>query len=122
MTNVAPNKRGVTFVKSAFVECPHCYTTVLPSVAGKCPACLENVRGKISRFTAVDIEQDAKLPNRCYLCDAETTRFATVDANPQALTKRVLAIALLILILPFSFVVRPVTTLFAIGSMFPSEG
>ena len=113
---------GVTVVNSAFVECPHCYTRVLPSVRGQCPSCLKNVRGQVSRFTAVDIEQDSKLPNHCCLCDANTERVVTVHANPQSLQKRVLAVALLVLILPFSLVMRPVGTLVALGSLVPSEG
>ena len=72
----------------AFVECPHCYTRVLPSAAGQCPACGKNTRdprlGSALPRTKTTIREGASLPAICYNCGTPTDRMTTIRRRWQA--------------------------------------
>lgn len=53
------------------VECPRCFTTVLPMKDGICPACRKNLNTSTalsSKMTAVAISVDEELPPFCAMC------------------------------------------------------
>lgn len=59
------------------VECPHCYTRVLPNRAGTCPACGRDVNdttGVDPTRTSVGIETNTLLPPVCSGCGGATDR------------------------------------------------
>lgn len=62
------------------LECPHCHATVLAR-AGECPSCrkrVDDLSGTDPTRTALRIREGAPLPAHCALCDAPSTRLATV--------------------------------------------
>jgi hypothetical protein len=62
---------------SDIVECPHCYTRVLPNREGTCPSCAKNVNdthGADPTRTSVSIETNTLLPAVCSQCAAPTDR------------------------------------------------
>lgn len=60
------------------VECPHCYSDVLPMADCRCPSCLADTRTLSSEgglFTKVALQHQAQaLPNICMLCGTPTQR------------------------------------------------
>jgi len=59
------------------IECPHCYTQVVPMAHGACPSCLKNVNERIgtdANKTSVTIRQGEPLPSCCVGCGEETDR------------------------------------------------
>jgi hypothetical protein len=59
------------------VECPHCYTRVLPNAAGTCPSCARDVNdttGIDPTRTSVGIETNTLLPPVCSACGEATGR------------------------------------------------
>jgi hypothetical protein len=72
----------------AFVECPHCYTRVLVSAAGQCPACSKNTKdprlGSAPPRTKTTIREGVRLPAICYNCGTPTDRTTTIRHRWQA--------------------------------------
>ena len=59
------------------IECPHCYTRVLPNAAGTCPSCAGDVNdtyGTDPTRTSLSIETNTLLPPLCSQCAAPTDR------------------------------------------------
>jgi hypothetical protein len=72
----ACRQRVYSPVSVMVVECPHCYTRVVPSPDGVCPACTKNVRelgAGNPDLTRMQISAQDRLPPNCYLCDSPTT-------------------------------------------------
>ncbi len=63
------------------VECPHCYTNVLPSREGQCPACRNNVHDAPKADpskTSLTVRHGAELPSFCCGCGCPTDRYVKV--------------------------------------------
>jgi hypothetical protein len=63
------------------VTCPHCYTRVLPSAAGSCPACGKEARqadGKAPTRVRMAVGERTVLSRCCCQCCAPTDRRVTV--------------------------------------------
>lgn len=63
------------------VECPHCYTHMMPSPQGECPSCRKNIHDAGNADparTAVSIRHLAELPQNCCDCGRETARYVNV--------------------------------------------
>ncbi len=65
------------------VECPHCYTTVMPSPAGVCPACRGDTRkpGADPDTTALRVAQGEDLPPICCVCGGPADRKTAVTRS-----------------------------------------
>ena len=86
------------------VECPHCYTHVIPTSAGDCPACstsMSKVAEADSDKTSFSIDHEAALQPYCCGCGTPTDRYVRVvqrisrerdsrDSSAQMLTVLVL--------------------------------
>ena len=63
------------------VECPHCYSKVMPSVSGECPSCRHNIHDLQDvepEKTALTISSCDRLPPVCCDCGNSTQRYVTV--------------------------------------------
>jgi len=63
------------------IECPHCYTRVIPVGSNTCPSCRKNIgdtRDTNPTLTSMVIGESSLLPNQCYQCNAATTRLVTI--------------------------------------------
>ncbi len=65
-------------MSALMVECPHCYTDVLPMADGHCPSCsadLSLAKAESNWFTKVSLPHQAgALPNVCIVCGMPTER------------------------------------------------
>ncbi len=93
---------------TSMVECPHCYTRVLPSRSGQCPACGKNTKdaplGSALPRTKITIREGTRLPAICYNCGTPTNRMKTIRQGWQGAGDSWIgrAVALIMLILaPF---------------------
>ena len=69
---------------SEIVECPHCYTRVLPNRAGTCPSCARDVNdthGADPTRTSLSIETNTLLPAVCSQCAAPTDRTVLIVSS-----------------------------------------
>ena len=60
---------------SRFVECPHCYTKVIPLAHNICPACrsdMSDLEGVDPNRGAFVIHESEELPTYCFSCDRYT--------------------------------------------------
>jgi hypothetical protein len=63
------------------VECPHCYTRVLPMENNICPACkmdMSDMEDVNPELVSVVIRESDELPPYCYLCNSYTERYVTI--------------------------------------------
>jgi hypothetical protein len=65
------------------VECPHCFTRVIPKADGLCPACQQDTRqsGEAADRALIRVAQGDVLPPVCCDCGCETDRYVTVRAK-----------------------------------------
>lgn len=78
---------------SIFIECPHCYTKILPLADNTCPAC----QGDLSSLVGVNpnkvsflIHELEELPSHCYLCDQYTERVVRVSGDQESILSKFL--------------------------------
>ena len=75
-------------VAMAFAECPHCYTPVLPSASGQCPACGKNTKDACLSSalvrTKITVREGVRLPAICYNCGQSTDRTRTISRGWQS--------------------------------------
>jgi hypothetical protein len=76
---------------SLFVECPHCYTKVIPLANNICPAC----RSDISDLEGVDpnrfsftIHEGEELPAYCFSCNRYTERIVRISGDHESLLEK----------------------------------
>ena len=76
-----------------FVECPHCYTKILPLADNTCPAC----QGDLSNLAGIDpnrvsflIYESEKLPPYCYSCNQYTEQEVRVSGDQESILSRFL--------------------------------
>lgn len=63
------------------LECPHCFTTVMPNAAGECPSCRNDVRraaNSDSAKTSLTVGHLVSLPAICCDCGRETMRTVSI--------------------------------------------
>lgn len=63
------------------IECPHCFTSVVPAGSGECPACRSNVNdteGLDRTKTSLSVRCGSTLPEVCCGCGAATDRLVRV--------------------------------------------
>ncbi len=63
------------------VECPHCYTRVLPMENNICPACkmdMSDTHDIDPRLVSLVIRESDDLPPYCYSCNSYTERYVKV--------------------------------------------
>lgn len=78
---------------SIFVECPHCYTKILPLADNTCPAC----QGDLSHLVWVNpnkvsflIYESEELPSYCYSCNQYTEQEVRVSGDQESILSRFL--------------------------------
>jgi hypothetical protein len=63
------------------IECPHCFTRVLPRRDGECPSCQRNtlnVRDADRKRVAVIVRENSKMPDYCCTCTLPERRLVRV--------------------------------------------
>jgi len=85
------NDEGSEEKPSIFVECPHCYTKILPLADNTCPAC----QGVLSDMAGVDpnrvplmIHESEDLPLYCYLCNQYTEQEVRVSGDQESVLSK----------------------------------
>lgn len=93
MDEILENNEGSEKKASVFVECPHCYTKILPLVDNTCPAC----QGDLSNLVGVDpnrvsflIYESEELPSYCYSCNQYTEREVRVSGDQESILSKFL--------------------------------
>jgi hypothetical protein len=62
------------------IECPHCYTRVLPRLDGSCPSCLKNTQdAPQNRRARIALSKDAGIPDLCCCCGEYSVRRVNVE-------------------------------------------
>lgn len=76
---------------SRIVECPHCYTKVIPLANNICPAC----RNDMSDLEDVDpnrlafvIRESEELPSFCFSCNRYTERTVRISGDHESLLEK----------------------------------
>lgn len=67
-----------------YVECPHCYVSVMYREDGRCLACGKNhldTAGVDPDKTIVTVENVSKIPACCFMCGTDTQRMQTFSWN-----------------------------------------
>ena len=95
------------------VDCPHCYTSVVPNDEGICPACRKNVHetsGTDLSRASISISMRDVLPDVCYHCGCPTEQSIYVigkrssdDDAPSPLVALLTTVASFVL-LPFTII------------------
>ena len=73
------------------VECPHCYTHVVPTSEGECPACRKNIHDVADTDparTSISIPHSSQLPPNCCHCGRPTDRYVKVVRKISRKTER----------------------------------
>lgn len=76
---------------SIFIECPHCYTKILPHADNTCPAC----QGDLSSLVGVNpskvsllIHESEELPFCCYSCGQYTEQEVRVSGDQESILSK----------------------------------
>jgi len=73
--------------KPIIVECPHCFTMVLPKPGNICPACqsdIEDLTDIDQNFVSLVIQESEELPSNCHTCFAYTDRTVRVSGDKES--------------------------------------
>lgn len=88
MDEIFENNEDQDKKASLFVECPHCFTKVLPHADNTCPAC----QGDLSSLVGVNpnrvsflIHESEKLPSYCYSCNQYTEQEVRVSGDQESI-------------------------------------
>lgn len=89
------------------VDCPHCFTKVIPKPDGTCPACQRNTQDGHARpdHSAVRVAHNAELPPLCCGCGQATDQYHTItnhSSEGRAEGSGVLAFLVALLSLPMA--------------------
>lgn len=87
------NNEGEDKEASVFVECPHCYTKIMPLADNTCPAC----QGDLSNLVGVDpnkvsflIHESEELPMYCYSCNQYTEQEVRISGDQESILSKFL--------------------------------
>ena len=78
---------------SIFMECPHCYTKILPLADNTCPACqgdLSSLAGVNPNKVSFLIHESEELPLCCYSCGQYTEDEVRVSGDQESILSRFL--------------------------------
>ena len=89
------------------VDCPHCFTKVIPKPDGSCPACQRNTQENLARpdFSAVRILHNATLPLICCGCGQAADQYQSITSHStegRTEVSGIMAILLAIVSLPMA--------------------
>lgn len=91
---------------TGFVECPHCYTRVLPIKNNICPACrmdMSDMDGVDPNMVSLIVHESEQLPYHCYLCDVYTDRFVKLEGDKESSLEKGLRLFGLLLTPPWKW-------------------
>lgn len=74
-----------------FVECPHCYTKIMPLADNTCPAChgdLSNLAGVNPNKVSLLIHESEELPFCCYSCGQYTEQEVRVSGDQESILSK----------------------------------
>lgn len=77
------------------VECPHCYTRVLPTKENICPACRKSISATYDvdlDMASLTVYESQELPPYCYRCNSYTERYVKVVGDKGTLLDRSLGV------------------------------
>jgi hypothetical protein len=84
------------------VECPHCYTRVLPMENNICPACKMDMSDTYDvdpQLVSLTVRESDDLPPYCYLCNSYTDRYVKIVGDTGTLLDKSLS-AVVSLVVP----------------------
>ena len=91
MNELSENDEDQENNSSIFVECPHCYTKILPLADNTCPAC----QGDLSSLVGVNpnkvsflIHESEELPLCCYSCGQYTELEVRVSGDQESILSK----------------------------------
>jgi hypothetical protein len=93
MDEIPEDNEGQDKKASVFVECPHCYTKILPLADNTCPACqgdLSNLDGVDTNKVSFLIYESEKLPPYCYSCNQYTEQEVRVSGDQESILSKFL--------------------------------
>ena len=93
MDEMLENNEGSDEKASLFVECPHCYTKIIPLANNICPACqgdISNLTGVDSNKVALLIYESEELPTYCYSCNQYTEQEVRVSGDQESILSKFL--------------------------------
>ena len=93
-----------------FVDCPHCYTRVLPSTSGECPACGGSVDdSEPPDYVQLELHEGVVIPNVCVDCGDPTTRHVPVSRSRRVGGEPLFARIIVGILRPFSLLSKQVS-------------
>lgn len=93
MDEIPEDNEGQDKKASVFVECPHCYTKILPLADNTCPASqgdLSNLDGVDTNKVSFLIYESEKLPPYCYSCNQYTEQEVRVSGDQESILSKFL--------------------------------
>lgn len=93
MGETSENNDGQEKNVSIFVECPHCYTKILPLADNTCPACqsdLSNPDWMNPKMVSFLIYESEDLPTHCYSCDQHTEQEVRISGDQESILSKFL--------------------------------
>lgn len=93
MYEYSENDEGQEKDTSVFVQCPHCFTKILPLADNTCPACqgdlLKLAWSDSNRVTFLIYESE-ELPSYCYSCNQYTEQAVRVSGDQESILSKFL--------------------------------
>lgn len=93
MNELSENHEDQEKNASIFMECPHCYTKILPLADNTCPACqgdLSSLAGVNPNKVSFLIHESEELPLCCYSCGQYTEDEVRVSGDQESILSRFL--------------------------------
>ncbi|MCQ3936059.1 MAG: hypothetical protein DPW18_03310 [Chloroflexi bacterium] len=93
MGEISENNEGQNKNASIIVECPHCYTKILPLADNTCPACQGDLSHPVwmdSNRVSLLIHESEELPSYCYSCNQYTEQKVRVSGDQESLLSELL--------------------------------
>lgn len=91
MDDILENNEGQEKKASAVVQCPHCYTKILPLADNTCPAChvdLSNLAGVDLNKVSLLIHESEELPSYCYSCNQYTEQVVRISGDQESILSK----------------------------------
>ena len=93
MNELSENHEDQGKSASIFMECPHCYTKILPLADNTCPACqgdLSSLAGVNPNKVSFLIHESEELPLCCYSCGQYTEDEVRISGDQESILSRFL--------------------------------
>jgi|GEM_PF-1852086 len=91
MNELSENHEDQEKNASIFIECPHCYTKILPLADNTCPACQGDVSSLVGvnpNKVSLSIHESEDLPLCCYSCGQYTEEEVRVSGDQESLLSK----------------------------------